>query len=601
MVKTDHDIIKDELYTLSTEELHRLYVELVGYDYIPIGINEFLDNNDYLGQFYGSGTYPIWRDVLGQIFPTPYSSPWSEIIFEGCVGSGKSSAAIAGSLYDLYKLLCIKNPRELFGILPTKKIMFQIFNATLSLADDAIWSTMNTILVDSPFFKEQLAIAKSNRNNDTLFPKRIDFNVGSRSTHALGHDTFEAILDEMNFQTKVSEQAYKNYNNIVSRQESRFMMKGGTIPGHTWLISSADTENSFLEVHKNRQKNNQYTKSFAFTIWDAKSHLNMYSGEKFNVFIGDEYRDPVILADVHNYPLEKIMEVPIEYYSAFNTDIRLALKDKAGISTGRGAHRLFTSVQRLNDTMVLNNYFNKEEISLDFWDDEDQLIKYFDINRYISSRSYKDNPRYIHVDTGLTGDLLAFASALPAGFIEIERFDDQDLKIKTYREPVVHVEYVVGIRAIPGQEIPLFKVRRFLINELVKRGIPIVLVTTDGFQSSDFRQMVRKAGIKTDYLSLDRTVDPYVNYRNAVYEGRCLNPKVELLRKECVELVITDGKIDHPLEGHKDLSDAVAGAYENVYRSKLTNKGMVKNVADVIDTMLNNTSLYNKIKTGKLI
>lgn len=78
-------------------------------------------------------------------------------------------------------------------------------------------------------------------------------------------------------------------------------------------------------------------------------------------------------------------------------------------------------------------------------------------------------------------------------------------------------------------------------------GYNIKLVTLDGYQSTDLMQILKKKGIRADYLSVDRTIDPYNILKEAFYEKRIDIPFVEELDRELRRLELVKGvKVDHP-------------------------------------------------------
>jgi hypothetical protein len=93
----------------------------------------------------------------------------------------------------------------------------------------------------------------------------------------------------------------------------------------------------------------------------------------------------------------------------------------------------------------------------------------------------------------------------------------------------------------------------------------------DGFQSTDTRQQLQRRRIESEIISVDKTVLPYYDLREAIYEDRIEFPKfmvrvrpddtqlTEILVKELYELVDNGTKIDHPKSGSKDVADSVAG------------------------------------------
>lgn len=604
--------LKQALGKLTPEELFAVYKQEAGYDEIPVSIMDFIEGDDYLGPFFDGGLYPCWNEPLEDVYPNPYLSPYNEVILTGSVGRGKTTIAIAGLCYDLYRTLLIKQPQKLFGLMPKTILCYHIFNATLDLSNDVIWMQLTDIFNDSYFFKEQRRmnkedVKKENRRR-TAFPKNVDITLGSRFTHALGKAVISSMFDEVNFQNVVAGQAYKNYNTLTRRQASRFAQKGGMLPGRNWLVSSTDTELSFLQTHIENVKDDPTTAIFGGSIWEAQAHKGIYSGENFNVFIGDEFRDAVIVDEgntMAGYDEDLILEVPIELIRQFSLDTVGALREFGGVAIGGTNRRLIRSQQKINNALVFKPYFTKDVIELDFDDDSDQLINYMDKERYGSKRTYPSRPRFIHIDTGLTNDNLGMSCGYVAGFKDVDRVDEETGVIIDYKEPVIHVEWSIAISAKGGSEVPLFKIRQFIIGDLLKRlKIPIVQVSTDGFEAKDMRQLLKKSGMKTEYISVDKTPDAYRSLRNATYEERLLMPNNNLLRKELIELEIVPvktrarEKIDHPMDGSKDIADSVAGVVVATMEHKLSSKDMVREVAKVIETNYNQPSIYDSIKSG---
>lgn len=610
--KDDLTKLRKELIELNNDELFALYREVAGYEEIPVDIMTFVEDNDYLGNFFGdSQFFPCWVEPLQEIYPNPYISPCNEIILTGSVGRGKTTTAIVGICYDIYRTLLIARPQELYGLTPLTTMCFHIFNATLKLTNDVVITQLRDIFSVSSFFYDQVRFAEKMRRKkkgSTLFPKNIDITVGSRAHHAMGKAVIGSLFDEVNFQTVVSDQAYKNYNTLTRRQESRFMQKGGMIPGHNWLCSSTDTELSFLQQHIETVKGNPTTFVYGGSIWDAQWHKGIYSGEWFQVFQGDENRDPAIVtkkSELKEYPKKLLVDVPVEHRKAFELDTTGALREFAGIAVGGTSRRLFTSVEKLNQAMVLDSYFNSDIVELSLEDDGDELYKHFQMSRYLQRRMNPGKPRYIHIDAGLSGDHLGLSSSYIAGYKSVRRMDDLTLSEETFKEPIIHIEYSISVAPKKGSQIPFYKIRRFLLQHLRKNGVPIKSVSTDGFESADMKQLISKSGVDTDYISCDRTTDPYIMLRNGINEGRILMSKNQVLKKECRELEIrSTGKrdyIDHPDGGSKDVADSAAGSVAGALKGKLSSTDMVGEIAAAIGSKKKGgLDLYNKILKGQI-
>jgi len=79
--------------------------------------------------------------------------------------------------------------------------------------------------------------------------------------------------------------------------------------------------------------------------------------------------------------------------------------------------------------------------------------------------------------------------------------------------------------------------------------------------STDSMQLLRSKGIRSDYLSVDRTIEPYQTLKEIIYTGRIKCHKMEVLLEELCRLEITkSNKVDHSPGSSKDVADAVCGA-----------------------------------------
>lgn len=115
------------------------------------------------------------------------------------------------------------------------------------------------------------------------------------------------------------------------------------------------------------------------------------------------------------------------------------------------------------------------------------------------------------------------------------------------------------------------------IYALKAMGYNIAKVTFDGYQSRDSIQMLKKASINADYLSVDRTIDPYNNLKMAIYEKRLDVYHTDILQKELIQLELVKGiKVDHPANGSKDLSDSIAGVVQNIVENTPVGSGGIR-------------------------
>lgn len=180
-----------------------------------------------------------------------------------------------------------------------------------------------------------------------------------------------------------------------------------------------------------------------------------------------------------------------------------------------------------------------------------------------------------------------------------EFFNNETQQLETYEErlPICIVELVLEIRPEKEYgEVEIARVRN-LIYQSIKRGYKIRRASADGFQSKDMEQQLKRNGIKAEYISMDRTPEPYETFRTAMYDGRirCVyHPKLEIELNDLERDYSKNGKIDHPPYSSKDLADAVASLVYNMHINPIytTDDLMIQQVNKVDD------SEYNDYNTG---
>ena len=114
---------------------------LSDYKEVPVDIITFIKDRKYLGDAWHDSKgkcklYPYWEKRLKELFPDNLSINYNSAIFTGSRGLGKSEMAVTIGLYLMYKVMCLKNPHDYFGLKPTEKIAFAFLNITIELAEN---------------------------------------------------------------------------------------------------------------------------------------------------------------------------------------------------------------------------------------------------------------------------------------------------------------------------------------------------------------------------------------------------------------------------------------------------------------------------------
>ena len=171
----------------------------------------------------------------------------------------------------------------------------------------------------------------------------------------------------------------------------------------------------------------------------------------------------------------------------------------------------------------------------------------------------RDRPRYIHVDLSLNRDRCGIAIVKMAGMVNVG-----DPRNPECVETLPHfvVETAITIQPSAAAELDIGELRSWLAQLKTYYDLNIREISYDGYQSRESIQLLRKAGIRSREVSVDRTTEAYDHLRWALYQGRVTLVDSETLFLELSQLEINEakGKVDHPPRGSKDLADAVCGA-----------------------------------------
>ena len=558
------------------------YTSLILEDYeeIPVDIDTFLHDTKYLGKGLidneGRFTvYPYWVETLKKIFPDPLKpAQYNTLALTGAIGLGKSFMAVLVMLYELYRMLCLKNPYTYYGLQPIDKITFAMMNITLEASKGVAWDKMQQLLQTSEWFMEKGTMSGTT-NLEWNPPKGIELIAGSLTRHILGRAVFFAFFDEVSFQPnqdveKQKEKAKDLVNAAAIRMQSRFM-KGDKNPTILVVASSKRTEQSTMDtfIQTRKDMDSKTTLIVDEPHWVIRTDKN--SDKKFKVAIGNKVlASEVVPLDATEKDIQiyrdrgyNILDVPIGYYEQFIEDIDKSLQDIAGISTTSSSR--YISGVRLKDTKdtSLKNPFRQDVIEVgNGSDDTAQYYDFFDLSCVPEDR--KEKPLYIHLDMSISGDKTGIGGVWIIGSKPHKEGEPDS------RDGLFQLAFSVSIKAPKGHQVSFEKNRQF-IYWLKEQGFNIKGVSADTFQSYDLLQALQARNYNTEIISVDRITDrvclPYQFFKNVIYENRIKMYDSVLLTEEIIGLERNNnnGKIDHAPTGvnSKDQCDGVCGALWN--------------------------------------
>lgn len=535
------------------------------YDEIPVDIHTFLRDRKYLGNaLYNTEgkftVFPYWEETMEKIFPDPLKpAKYNTLALTGAIGLGKSFMAVLCMLYELYRMMCLKNPYTYYGLQPIDKITFAVMNITLEASRGVAWDKLQQLLQSSEWFMERGTISGT---SDIVWnpPKGIELITGSLPRHILGRAVFCAFIDEVSFQPNADikaqiEKAKEIVNAASIRMQSRFM-KGNKNPTLLIIASSKRTEQSYMETFIARKKKLESKTTYVVDEPQWIIRTDKDSKEKFYVAVGNKFLESTIVPlsateeDLRIYRDRgySLLKVPIGYYEQFEEDIEKSLQDIAGYSTTSSSR--YISGVRLKETKHSDyqNAFTQDIIETgNGVGDDVQYYDYFDLNRI--PYGMKEKPLYIHLDMSISGDKTGLAGVWIKGTTPHKEGQPDS------KDGVYQVAFSVSIKAPKGTQISFAKNRQF-IKWLREQGFNIKLVSFDTFQSYDTGQELQNAGFNTEITSVDKCTDhiclPYQFFKSVIYEKRLiLYDKCDLLTEEIIGLERDNntGRIDHSPTG----------------------------------------------------
>lgn len=309
----------------------------------PVDIETFVKDPQYLGDIVGDVIYPYWLEQFKKIYAASEGSPfflseYSEVLFAGALGAGRSFAAIVGLLYELYILTLVKDPHKKWTLLPTTPIDLAVITADASntLLSDRILDCINV----SPYFKSILLPNKGSALESDMFPNHVGLAIVANNRFLLGRAIFGAIVDDSCFppEKPLCGLWFKNISELYTRSWLRGFSRfgcAGTTPFRMWVaVASSSPLYALVDERRKRGYDIYYVSP---SIWETQAFKGVYCGDTFSVFVGSDTEPPKIVTDMNDLVKykDKVIQVPVEYHLYFEKNIRAAVQDLAGIPVAK--------------------------------------------------------------------------------------------------------------------------------------------------------------------------------------------------------------------------------------------------------------------------
>jgi hypothetical protein len=585
-------------------------------------------HSEYHSGVIGSELFDLWkREIKLVVSPRHPIIEWG---ITGCIGGGKSYAAVVAMLYKgPYFCSCLRWPQSYLGLAQDTTIIFSMFNAILKNAQHVGFKYMADFVRGSKWFTNhcQAKISLASGRIDWT-TKNLSLQIGSSEVHALGGNVLSYMIDEANFmktpegRSAQETQAYKIYNHATRRMKSRFL-KMGVNPGFACIVSSRLSETSFLEDLIRDNKDNPTFHVTDLALWDAWGYGN-YCSHHFRVAVGNKYRHSEVLDEVDTHGSAntkdwtikegtskdvpkgmKITRIPADLYFECLKDIDGCLREAAGIATF-GSSPLICRTESVWECIDASRKhpFTVQEATLSLDDPDSSLVsitQWKDLCHIVKGewipKYHPGVPRIVHVDLGLTGDAAAISMGCSYDVYSKSEFNPTTGQIQSEWCPKVWVDFMLRIVPVRGQQIDLGKIVTYIVN-LRNYGFNLQRVTFDGFASEMAIQSVLKANltpprsslkqrksadevvrVESYVVSVDKDDKPYRMLRDMLFHGDVSYYNYPPFVNEVLALEhdvsktaggVIKGKVDHPPKGTKDVADAVAGMVWGIATSKVS-------------------------------
>jgi hypothetical protein len=555
----------------------------------PASMEEFLGDG-YL-QIYSKVRPGVRRaliDIFGEEVQTERIAKCEKAMFTGAIGVGKTTLASIALAYMAHWVLCLRDPQDFFNLLPGSRIAIMEMSTSRKQALDVIFGDIKARIQYSPWFTENYPY-DSEYKNVLKFSKDIWILPGdSTETTFEGYNILAGILDEMDSHKQTTDKDYADvgYTTIEGRISSRFDDRGLLL-----LIGQMKKANGFAAAKYAEFLQNPDYVTVHMKLWESFG-WDKYTNEagERDSFYYDPKRRTILPKSVGDLITESdsLLEVPNLYLNNFQNAPEKALRDLAGVppATDDPFISLVDRVEDCRDRWIARFGgplgYDEDEIKAD----PSLLSPVSDSPTRPQFRAWFTNKirsdprlRAAHVDIGYSehGDSLGLAM----GHVEeIITTDNDEIK------PLIVIDFLMRIKAAEGNEVMLYEVRSILYHLRDDLGFRLKRVTYDGFESTDTIQLLRKKRFEADKMSVDKSTLPYQDLREAIYERRLEFPpyytyknrgdakRWEPLIQELIELQDTGKKIDHPVGGSKDLSDAVAGVVTTLMGDRRWRRGV---------------------------
>jgi hypothetical protein len=534
----------------------------------PVDLRTFVTSPDYLGlpplseyqstliekssQIYKESTLiKLFGEEEGRRM---FKQTCNEVIAQLGKGSGKDYTATISVAYQVYLLLCLKDPATYYGKPPGDTIDILNIAINAQQANNVFFKGFKTRIERSPWFVGKYEPKAS----EIKFDKNVNVYSGHSEREAWeGYNVITVILDEISGfaventtghdQAKTADAIYDMYRASVMSRFPDFgkvillsfpRFKGDPIQK---FYESVIAEKEVVVRSKTLKMDDDLpdgTDGNEVTVEWEEDHINSYLYPKTYALKRPTW-------EVN--PTKSLEDFKVDFYK--NMPDALA---RFACMPPEMVDAFFKSREKIE------NAFNKMPLAIDQFG---RLEEWFQPD--------PEKEYFLHVDLAQKHDHCAVSMAHVDRWVNVKITNEY-----SQPAPIVQVDAVRYWTPTSEKSVDFTEVKDYILS-LRTRGFKIKVCTFDRWNSHDMMQQLKAYGINTEILSVAKK--HYDDMAMIVLEDRLTGPHIKLLVDELLQLKIMKDRVDHPRKGSKDLADAVCGSvYNAISRTRITNDSEIK-------------------------
>jgi hypothetical protein len=554
--------------------------------------------------------------------------PYRSGVLTSCIGAGKSTISVLMNAYLSVLFALMHKPYKYYGYAPSTVFTLVYGGWSQKKASELLLEPLLNLLRSSPYFEQCRTwedMIKANRmfddsngpidkiywtraspTSELMFSNGLNVKIVSSAGDILGQNIIAGTLSELAFfrengwaDSKIQTFFSKLRDRIDSRMKknyiSRFILDSSPntleSPIDDWIWNVATKDPSIKIFSGPRWK--FFRDDFDINCYKEDGTIKEDWDYNFPMFKGGNGMSPhVIRSEVEYKNTDRLdvvwcpkMGAGVSMFDKAEMDPIEFLKDWAGIPSGT-ADRIFYQSKFIDDVFdnnLRNIYMSitapaEEEPEHLIWNQiRDQFF-----NKVFDKYYFYYEPhlsRVLSVDQSISGD----ATCISVSHVERSK----DLNENGEYNTIYVVDFTCVI--IPKGGLINLDAIKFFIYDLINLGnVNIRHVSFDSFQSEAQRQWLKRHGINVDYISVDRTNEPYLNFIDYVFHGRVKCGKNIFLKNNMKSLKMSkrksgSTKIDH-------MSGDIVNEGDGNWETSIVGT----NAKDACDPVVANIELLNK-------